>query len=132
MNYVRNKYTSDYDYLTKFEVKTHKTRSEINYNFGSLTRIKEGRYVIPFQRKTEFDDCLISVDYDRLGVDQKQALDQISSMVVHKNTSSFDPIFPSNEEDNELVYLVSRNNITYLVNNEGFSYSRYIIELINY
>jgi hypothetical protein len=53
-------------------------------------------------------------------------------MVISKFTSSFDYIFPSNEEDNELVYLVSRANKTFIVNNEGFGYSRYIIELRNY
>jgi hypothetical protein len=116
----------------KIETKTNKTKEEINFNFGSLTRIREGRYEIPFQRKTEFDDCLIYIDYNILSYDQKKALRQITSMVVSKDTSSFDYLFPSNEDDNELVYLVSRDNVTYLVNNEGFGYSRYIIELRNY
>ena len=116
----------------KIETKTNKTKEEINFNFGALTRIREGRYEIPFQRKTEFDDCLIYIDYNILSYEQKKALRQITSMVVSKDTSSFDYLFPSNEDDNELVYLVSRDNVTYLVNNEGFGYSRYIIELRNY
>ena len=107
-------------------------RKQIDNNFGILTRIREGRYQIPFQRKTEFDDCRSFVNYTDLIPTQKKAIKNISSVVVSKDTSSFDYIFPSNEDDNELVYLVSRNNVTYLVNNEGFGYSRYIIELRNY
>jgi hypothetical protein len=116
----------------KIETKTNKTQNEIQFHFGALTRIREGKFVIPFERKTDFDDCRSYVDYKDLSITQKIALKKISSMVISKFTSSFDYIFPSNEEDNELVYLVSRANKTFIVNNEGFGYSRYIIELRNY
>ena len=82
--------------------------------------------------KEEFDFCETKIDYNKLDVGQKSALHNISTLVVHKEISAFDNIFPEDSDVNELVYLVSRGNKNYLVNNEGFSYSRYIVEIINF
>ena len=97
-----------------------------------LTEVNDGRFVIPFERKTEFDDCRSICNYYKLNDKQRGALHNLSTFIVHKEISAFDYIFPENEDVNELVYLVSRGNKIYLVNNEGFSYSRYIVEIINF
>jgi len=123
-------YKREEAYLFNKQVKPNKERVDILW--GILSEVKDGKFVIPFECKEEFDFCETKIDYNKLDVGQKSALHNISTLVVHKEISAFDNIFPEDSDVNELVYLVSRGNKNYLVNNEGFSYSRYIVEIINF
>ena len=112
--------------------RTSFSKEKINKLWSILTKIEDGRFVIPFQRKTEFDDCTATIDYDNCSSEQKAALHNISTLVVHKQINAFDNIFPYDMDVNELVYIVSRGNKNYLVNTEGYMYSRYIVEILNF
>ena len=123
-------YKREEAYLYNKKEKADKKRVEKLW--GILSEVKDGRFVIPFECKEEFDFCESKIDYEKLDSAQKGAVNNITSFVVHKQVSAFDHIFPEDSDANELAYLVSKGNKTYLVNNEGFTYSRYIIELINF
>lgn len=104
---------------------------EIEKNWNTLARVENGSFNIPFERKTSFEEVTNKVNYNNLNGFQKVAIDRLSTMILKSYASSFDHIFP-NDEENELCYLVSHKNRTFLVNNEGYNYCRYIVELINY
>jgi hypothetical protein len=115
-----------------YDKKEKNDSKKVDELWGILARVQNGKFIIPFERKEEFDSCTTQVDYNKLEDDQRTALHGISNLIVHKYISAFDYIFPEDSDVNELVYLVSRGNKNYLVNNEGFSYSRYIVEIINF
>ena len=100
-------------------------------NYRVLGNIENGYFVIPFERKTDFEEVTTSVDFEDLTPKQKLSITTLSTIVVDKDTSSFCNIFPEGN-DNELCYLVSQRNRLFLVNNEGYQYSRYLVELTNY
>ena len=118
----------------KIETKTNKTQNEIQFHFGALTRIREGKFVIPFERKTDFEDCITIVDVLDLNSAQIEAIYNAPFMNVSLHTNAFDYIFPRELEGNanKYIYIVKRGKQTFLVNNEGFGYARYIVELKNY
>lgn len=107
-------------------------REQIEKNWETIARVEKGEFTIPFERKVEFEECSTKVDYRDLSVKQKDAILELNTRIVDSRTSAFDNIFPKTDIYNEYCYLVSHKNRTYLVNNEGFTYCRYIVELINY
>lgn len=110
-----------------------KVNRERNYEqIASLN--KDGYFTIPFERKTDFDDCRTIVNVTDLTYDQIQAVYNAPYLDVSIHTSAFDYIFPRelDSEDNKYIYVVKRGNQTFLVNNEGYGYSRYIVELKGY
>jgi len=104
---------------------------KIEKNWTTLARVENGSFNIPFERKTEFEYVSNKVNFNNLNGFQKVAIESLTTMILKSDASAFDHIYPDGEK-NELCYLVSHQNKTYLVNNEGFNYSRYLIELINY
>ena len=107
-------------------------RDQIEKNWETIARVENGSFNIPFERKVEFEECSTKIDYRDLSLKQKDAILELNTRVVDSRTSAFDNIFPATDIYNEYCYLVSHKNRIYLVNNEGFQYCRYIIELINY
>lgn len=100
-------------------------------NWEILARVENGTFNIPFERKTDFEEVMESVDFTDLNSTQQKAIRNLSTKIVDSFTSAFDNIYPDGN-DNELCYLVSKRNRLFLVNNEGYQYSRYIVELLNY
>lgn len=86
-----------------------------------------------YERKTScFEDVSNTIDFDELTISQKLAIYNVSTRILPKDADCFESIFPNNDEDNELIYIVSHRNRTFLVNTEGYTYCRYIVELKNY
>jgi len=104
------------------------------FNYDQIAAVENGSFLIPFERKTDFEDCRTIVDVLDLNSAQIEAIYNAPFMNVSLHTNAFDYIFPRELEENAnmYIYIVKRGNQTFLVNNEGFGYSRYIVELKNY
>ena len=104
------------------------------FNYDQIAAVENGSFLIPFERKTDFEDCRTIVDVLDLNSAQIEAIYNAPFMNVSLHTNAFDYIFPRELEGNanKYIYIVKRGNQTFLVNNEGFGYSRYIVELKNY
>tara|TARA_R100000231_G_scaffold138412_1_gene116713 strand:+ start:65 stop:385 length:321 start_codon:yes stop_codon:yes gene_type:complete len=100
-------------------------------NWEILARVENGSFNIPFERKTEFEEVTTSVDFTDLSFEQRGAVNSLTTKILNSISSSYDNIYPEGD-DNELCYLVSHKNRLFLVNNEGYQYSRYLVELTNY
>ncbi|QDP61380.1 MAG: hypothetical protein GOVbin2014_19 [Prokaryotic dsDNA virus sp.] len=102
-----------------------------DFNYEQIAAVKNGSFVIPFERKVDFDDCRSVVSLDDLNAKQLKAINNAPSLTLKPNTSAFDYLYPTDFR-NKYIYTVTRGNKTFLVNNEGFGYSRYIVELKKY
>lgn len=100
-------------------------------NWEILARVKDGSFKIPFERKTDFEEVTTQISYYDLDAAQTYAIINLPAIILPSTTSSFDNIFPKGD-DNQLCYLVSHKNRLFIVNNEGYQYARYLVELINY
>jgi hypothetical protein len=112
------------------------TQDKVNreFNYEQIAAVENGGFVIPFERKVDFDDCRTEVSIYDLNPKQVKAIYNAPFLNVSLHTSAFDYLFPRELEGNanKYIYIVKRGNQTFLVNNEGFGYSRYIVELKNY
>lgn len=101
-------------------------QTKIYKNWNTLNNLN-------YERKTScFEDVTNTIDFDNLTLDQKTAIYNVSTRTLPKFADCFESIFPNNDTDNELIYIVSHRNRTFLVNTEGYTYCRYIVELKNY
>lgn len=104
------------------------------FNYENIANVVNGSFAIPFERKVDFEDCRTIVDVLDLNAKQVKAIYNAPFMSVSITTSAFDYLFPRELEGNanKYIYIVKRGHQIFLVNNEGFGYSRYIVELKNY
>lgn len=101
------------------------TQTEIYKNWNLLRDLN-------YERKTScFEDVTNTIDFNSLTDDQKTAVYNVSTRILPKFADCFESIFENNT-DSELIYIVSHRNRTFLVNTEGYTYCRYIVELKNY
>jgi len=84
-----------------------------------------------YERKTPFSHITTSVNFNQLGVNKQNAI--LTLTMVETDEDAFDYIFPKSltyvEHGNEYIYLVKTEGKIFLVNNEGYRYCRYALEL---
>jgi hypothetical protein len=101
----------------------------MNAIYDIIGNVTNGKYDIPWNCKeswTANTKPMNIMDFDQT---QRAAIYKASKRIVSIHTSSFDNIFVDN---NELIYIVIQGKKTFLVNNEGYGYSKYWVEIIGY
>jgi len=101
----------------------NKTRGLVEENFNLLRDL-------PYDRKTEFYYTSARINFNRLGYLKQNAIRTLT--VVETDKEAFDNLYPKSHDENEFIYLVKTQGKLFLVNNEGYEYSRYVAELTNY
>ena len=106
----------------------NKTRGLVEENFNLLRDL-------PYDRKTEFYYTSARINFNRLGYLKQNAIRTLT--IVETDKDVFDNLYPESKQPdseclNEFIYLVKTQGKLFLVNNEGFQYSRYVLELTNY
>lgn len=97
--------------------------------YNVIANVTNGKYDIPWNCKESWTANKKPMNIMEFDHFQRDAIYKAPRRVVSMHTSSFDNIFTDN---NELIYIVQQGKHTYLVNNEGYGYSKYWIEIIGY
>ena len=106
----------------------NKSRELVEENFYLLRDL-------PYNRKTQFEYVDERVNFNKLGWKKQNAIRTLT--IVETDKDVFDNLYPESKQPdseclNEFIYLVKTQGKLFLVNNEGFQYSRYVLELTNY
>jgi hypothetical protein len=109
------------------------SKNKINSNYNRLAGTNaEGYFKLNYTRKEDFQYAN-GVDFNTLGKLTQRAINSLSVYTISDDHCAFDNIFPDYESGkNQYCYLVMKGDNVYLVNNEGFKYCRYIVQLFNY
>jgi hypothetical protein len=108
-------------------------KNKINSNYNRLAGLNsQGSFKIPYRRKEDFEYAT-AIDFNLLGKLTKRTINTLSVYTLSEDACAFDNIFPDYVTgENQYCYLVMKGDNVYLVNNEGFKYCRYIVQLFNY
>lgn len=114
---------------TKIKRKSAQKILLVNENQWILKQMK-------YERKVPFSDITTKVNFNKLGWEKRNAI--LTLTMVKTDKESFANIFPEDYvgydkvyDNNECCYLVKTQGKIFLVNNEGFTDSRYALELTN-
>ena len=102
----------------------------MNSNYNIIANVTNGKYDIPWNCKESWTTDTKPMNIMEFDQTQRSAIYDAPRRVVSIHTSSFDNIFP--KENNELIYIVQQGKSIFLVNNEGYGYSKYWVEIIGY